>query len=542
MSKIRGSQIRDESVDGSKITNDSLTGDDIDESTLVMTLNDVLSDGASTTITINSGSIIPGTDVTYDLGSESNVWNNLYANTGMLNDLTVLNTLTLSGSDISFQDNGGTFPTDSGGFFWDLNNDEARIYAVQPSSDAINFYFKLSDNNTSSDRFVFWIEDYRGTSYDRYPLYMHGDEISIHAPSSGTSGTPDLANAKIIIPRSTSSGTTTTHKGRLFLDGDNSSDLYIRFQNNTENAYIFQDQSDSNKLKIESANDICFNTNGANERVRIENTGDVGIGTTNPVYRLDVKDTTTTFVMRIQQSSSAAGADMLRMDFSAETDPTGQIIYVYDETSDRIYQVVGNGTGGSTVVTSFTSGHDTVIPSSSIAVPGMILESTGVIWCKPTSITYETALPKCQLASTNGSKKVFGVIAGIPVQYNSENNPTNVRDEDLKYIHNGFLMAPAFPAYERNNPISDNEWNISTMSIGEGVIWVTNINGNIENGDLIESSEISGYGRLQPDDIMKSKTVAKCTEDIDWDNITDVINHNGINYKKYLTSCTFHCG
>ena len=109
--------------------------------------------------------------------------------------------------------------------------------------------------------------------------------------------------------------------------------------------------------------------------------------------------------MNIQQNSSVAGADLLRMDFAAEIDPTGQIIYVYDQGNDRIYQVVGNGAGGSTVNTSFTAGHDTVVLQSSNIIPGMILESTGVIWYKPTNVTSETALPKCRLASSNGSKK-----------------------------------------------------------------------------------------------------------------------------------------
>lgn len=451
-----------------------------------------------------------------------------------LNDITAYGSITTE-NNITFQDNNGTFPTNSPGFFWDLNNDEARIYAEQPSSDAINFVFKLSDNNGDSDRFIFWVEDYRGTSYDRYPLYMHGDEINIHAPPSGTSGTPDTANAKIIIPRGTTSGTTTTHKGRLFLDGDNSSDLYIRFQNNTEDAYVFQDQSDSNRFKLESANDICFNTNGANERMRIESTGDVGIGTTNPVYRLDVQDTTTSFVMNIQQNSSTAGADMLRMDFSAETDPTGQIIYVYDQDNDRIYQVVGNGAGGSTVNTSFTSGHDTVVPQGVNVVPGMIVESTGEVWYKPTDVTYETALPKCQLASTDGSKKVFGVVAGYPV-------PASPSEIEQPYVHNGFVMAPSFPSYARKAGVSETEWNIGTMSIGEGVIWVTNINGEIENGDYIESSVIQGYGRKQSDDIMRSKTVAKCTEDIDWSTVAETVVYDNVTYKRYLASCTFHCG
>ena len=68
------------------------------------------------------------------------------------------------------------------------------------------------------------------------------------------------------------------------------------------------------------------------------------------------------------------------------------------------------------------------------------------------------------------------------------------------------------------------------------------INGEIENGDYIESSVIKGYGRKQDDDILRSKTVAKCTETIDWTQVTSSIQYSGSNYKKYLCAATFHCG
>lgn len=338
MPKIKGAQIRDENIDGSKIENDSLTGDDIDESTLIMTLDDVLSDGASSTVTMNTGSIIPSSNQIYDLGNSSfswassyikdlnvlnqltlssttssqelvrlqkndadtrymvfesegvdkfemslnsfenftftttdttddilfrlnghtaiymdgypkevriwdshnsayntqinstlqitdqttaqnimpettntynlgasdgtNVWAGVYATEIAANNIEVFNNLTLSGSDISFSDNNGTYPTDSGGFFWDLNNDEARIYAVQPGSDQISFIFKLSDNsNTSNDRFVFWNEDYRSNSgnnfeYDKFPLTFYGEQMYLFSPSNSTTqGVPEFGKS-----------------------------------------------------------------------------------------------------------------------------------------------------------------------------------------------------------------------------------------------------------------------------------------------------------------------------------------------------------
>lgn len=423
--KLKGSQIKEESITGTQIADDTLTGDDIDESTLIITLNDVLEKGSSTTLDISSGNIFPSSDITYNLGSQSLVWNEMYSNSIYSNSLTSPGNLTLDadGGQIYMKDGGITYLT--------FNVD----------------------------------------------------------------GSTDLIEAI----------------GHLKLQA--SADITLNAQQG----------------------DIYFNDDGI-QRMRIEDsTGDVSIGDHSPLYRLDVRKNTSSFVMNIQQDSTLAGADLIRMDFSAVSDPTGQIFYVYDKDNDRIYQVVGNGAGGSSVSTSFTAGHDTVIPLSSGVIPGMILESTGHIWFKPVDVTSETALPKCRLASSDGSKKVFGVVAGFP-------SPASIREEDLPYVHNGYVMAPSFPSYAKKAGILDGEINIGTMSIGEGVVWVTNISGNIEAGDLIESSVITGYGRLQSDDIIRSKTVAKCTENIDWDSVEDYIDYSGVTYKKYLAACTFCCG
>ena len=282
--------------------------------------------------------------------------------------------------------------------------------------------------------------------------------------------------------------------------------------------------------------DIFFQDNGTT-RMRIEDTsGDVAIGSHSPVYRLDVIDNTSTFVAQIRNDSTAIGADLLVMDFQNQTSPSGQIIYVYGGAGS-VYSVQGDGDGTSTVFTTFTGFHDTATLKDSDMIPGMIVESTGTPWVKDPSNNYHNMLPYTRLCSDNGSPKVFGVTA-------KDNQDFIYQPDGSKVVNTnkGGLREGAFGGLVVNNPMADNHVHLSVMSLGEGAVWITNIAGNINNGDLIESSEIAGYGRLQSDDIMRSKTVAKCTEDIDWENVTDVINHNGIEYKKYLASCTFHCG
>ena len=79
-------------------------------------------------------------------------------------------------------------------------------------------------------------------------------------------------------------------------------------------------------------------------------------------------------------------------------------------------------------------------------------------------------------------------------------------------------------------------------SVGEGTILVSNINGNILNGDYITTSILPGYGRNQNEDILRSYTVAKCTETVDWDSLSSDIIYNNVEYKTCKVACTYHCG
>lgn len=173
----------------------------------------------------------------------------------------------------------------------------------------------------------------------------------------------------------------------------------------------------------------------------------------------------------------------------------------------------GDGSGGVSFYSSFTGQHATVTELQETHKIGMIMISTGEIWH---GTTMTTALPRTTPTDTPKDKRVFGVLA---------------------------TKEGGMEGYTTASPPRENETQVEVNSIGEGRILVTNIGGNIENGDYICSSEILGYGMLQDDDLLHNYTVAKCTENINWDDPNlEIIEHNGQTYKVYLAACTYHCG
>jgi len=114
--------------------------------------------------------------------------------------VTFNSNVTLGNSaDLVFSDLAGTFPTSGKGFDWTLNNDGARIYAIQPSSDSIDFVFQLRDNATTNDRFVFWVDDYQGPAFDKYPLIIRGGtEFDLVNSALYIGGTLVLSNGRVL--------------------------------------------------------------------------------------------------------------------------------------------------------------------------------------------------------------------------------------------------------------------------------------------------------------------------------------------------------
>jgi hypothetical protein len=177
-------------------------------------------------------------------------------------------------------------------------------------------------------------------------------------------------------------------------------------------------------------------------------------------------------------------------------------------TLDSGTRLVVNGAVRASAHSTFTGTHIINLTSDLMRElnklkPGLIMTSSGNVTKKGIIDT----IVECKLANKNNDKCVYGIYS---------HHDIGLSDDDVLYY---------------------------CASVGEGQILVTNINGEVNNGDYITTSEIEGYGRLQDDDILHSYTVAKCTEFIDWNNINNyIVGKDGKQYKYYLTGCTYHCG
>ena len=145
------------------------------------------------------------------------------------------------------------------------------------------------------------------------------------------------------------------------------------------------------------------------------------------------------------------------------------------------------------------------------------------------NIAINDATPIIELASQRNDKRSFGVVSEL---------------EDVSDGAREFAVGK-FVSVTESGGAEDNRLFIN--AIGEGAIWVCNINGNLENGDYITSCEIPGYGMKQEDDIMRNYTVAKITCDCSFDLNSSMYEceefyNNGIKLIRAFVGCTYHCG
>lgn len=169
---------------------------------------------------------------------------------------------------------------------------------------------------------------------------------------------------------------------------------------------------------------------------------------------------------------------------------------------DTSTRMVVNGKVRAQAFNTFTGTHIITIEHNPTVYlePGMLLSSTGIV----KKLDIVDTIVHCRICVKANDKAVFGIYAGS------------------EFVNGVELYQCA--------------------SVGEGCILVTNYNGSVENGDYIASGPIPGYGQKQDDDVLHNYTIAKITEDINWDTVMQYVMYEGKAYKRALVACTYHSG
>jgi len=293
-----------------------------------------------------------------------------------------------------------------------------------------------------------------------------------------------------------------------------------------------------------------LSNDGGNEGVRVTNGGNVGIGTASANARLSVNgagaagygiyaEGSTAGVHGVDSDNPAVEGWLGVGGTGAQGFGTSQGVYGRDDggswgvLGSGSRGVVGDGTqygvwgtgptwdfwavpGGGGDYGPFTGGHEVILSEDFIdnPKPGMIVSASGKarIMHNNGSISISTTMPTVGLSKTQYDKKVIGV-----------------------------LISEAEPPEEHWFNFTDERYAIIN-ALGEGRVLVTNINGDIETGDYITTSDIPGYGMLQDDDLLHSYTLGKAIEDVDWDDVEETVSHEGRDYKVYLIACIYTSG
>jgi hypothetical protein len=166
----------------------------------------------------------------------------------------------------------------------------------------------------------------------------------------------------------------------------------------------------------------------------------------------------------------------------------------------------------------FTGGHEVKL-SEEITYDtkaGMIVSVTGEAqarFANDGSVSLSSTLPTVKLSNKKNDKAVFGVLVA-------------------------------------ETPLPEGHWYQGTIgerfatvnALGEGRVWVSNIDGDIEAGDYITTSSIPGYGQKQADDLLHSYTLGKAIESVEWDMVVETVEYNGQLHKVYLIAVVYTSG
>ena len=165
---------------------------------------------------------------------------------------------------------------------------------------------------------------------------------------------------------------------------------------------------------------------------------------------------------------------------------------------------------------------------------------------KPASVKYQQFIPylikavqeivtELPRSKTTASNTWGQNLTGLIVSANTNKHKTNT----IPMVNvSNVSMDKSWYGVVSDKTTDTNDYDILVDTSGPTRIWVSDVGGQLESGDLISTSNIiPGYGQKQVDDIIRNYTVAKVTQDCDF---TEPIQKSIMVPKQELSNVTMY--
>jgi hypothetical protein len=327
-------------------------------------------------------------------------------------------------------------------------NSSTATFSISQASGSANGFLSSSDWTTFNNKQSALTNPVTGTGTTNYlPKFT---------------GTSTIGNSQVFDNGTNVGIGTTTINNKLEVDGNINVQPNQFYRYNGDTGLIGSATSitggANTQLGIRAASDILFATNGANERMRLNASGNLSVGNTNNTYRLDVS------------GSSMTRGTLVIDNNGTDTSPTEYIRFERNSQGsanyfNSIFSSTGSGTNLMQFRLSNTSGSQGTV---------MTLTGTGNVGIGTTSPT-----AKLQITSTSaGAATVAAFLVNESVTTNTE-------------------VRLAFAA-NTNNDIATNRYSyisaINTSgSNGQALLFATNETGN----SAVERMRITSGGNVE---------------------------------------------